>query len=279
MDTEFIADFTFAAQRIFGKNRGRAEKSFGQIRNFRSDDAIGIFVIAKRRAQEKNPDTMSDSKPIQFDDVYLNFSKHRGRLRLHTSGLGWKSSSATSSEPYTVPASDIRRAIWSHAARGYSLKIVLRNGNIINIDGFEESQADRVAASMKDHFNVTVEHREHSLKGWNWGKTKFEGHELLFQVSGRPAFEVPFSKVSNTNLVGKTEVAVEFFVPKEGDKKEWDQGDELVEMRFYVPGMKEREKDGSDAENNENDQGIEETSAANVSPLHMKLKARTSTRH
>jgi structure-specific recognition protein 1 len=209
---------------------------------------------------------MADSRPTQFDDVYLNLSKHRGRLRLHTAGLGWKSSSSAPAEPYTVPASDIRRAIWSHASRGYSLKIILRNSNSIIIDGFDESQQERVAASMKEHFNVTVENREHSLRGWNWGKAKFEGNELVFQVGTRPGFEVPLSKVSNTNLVGKTEVAVEFSVPKEGEKKDWEQGDELVEMRFYVPGMKEKDKDGSDVENAEEDEEEpeEEVTAASV---------------
>jgi structure-specific recognition protein 1 len=225
-----------------------------------------------RRQFLSSVEEMSDSKPTQFDNVFLNLSKHRGRLRLHTSGLGWKSS--VSNDPYTVPASDVRRAIWSSAARGFSLKIGLRNGNIITFDGFEESEADRVAASMKDHFNVTVEHRDHSLKGWNWGKAKFEGNELLFQVSGRPAFEVPFSKVSNTNLVGKTEVAIEFALPKEGDKKEFDSvGDELVEMRFYVPGMKEKEKEGSDAEADEDadaNEEVEETSAATVHPVFIR---------
>ena len=208
---------------------------------------------------------MSDSKPTQFDDVFLNLSKHKGRLRLHTSGLGWKSSAAAG-DPYTVPASDIRRAIWSHASRGYALKVILKNGSSITIDGFEEDQQERVAASMKEHFNVAVENREHSLKGWNWGKAKFEGNELVFQVGARPSFEVPLNKVSNANLVGKTEVAVEFALPKEGEKKDAMNGDELVEMRFYVPGMKEKETEGSDAENAENEDGEEEeTSAANVS--------------
>ena len=120
---------------------------------------------------------------------------------------------------------------------------------------------------MKEHFNVAVENREHSLRGWNWGKAKFEGNELVFQVGTRSGFEVPLSKVSNTNLVGKTEVAVEFSLPKEGEKKEWDQGDELVEMRFYVPGMKEKDKDGSDVENageDEEDEQSEEVTAASV---------------
>jgi structure-specific recognition protein 1 len=212
---------------------------------------------------------MSDSRPTQFDDVYLNLSKHRGRLRLHTSGLGWKSSSSTPSDPYTVPASDVRRAIWSHASRGYSLKIFLRNGNSITFDGFDESAQDRVMASMKEHFKVNVENREHSLRGWNWGKAKFDGNELVFQVGTRPGFEIPLSKVSNTNLVGKTEVAVEFSLPKDGEKKEYLQGDELVELRFYVPGMKEKDKDGSDAENedvvDDDEETHDEVTAASVS--------------
>ena len=217
---------------------------------------------------------MADHRPTQFDNVFLNLSKHRGRLRLHPSGLGWKSSSATPSDPFTVPASDIRRAVWTPAARGYALRIILRNGSSITLDGFEDNAQDKVFASMKEHFNITVENREHSLRGWNWGKARFEGNELAFQVGARNSFEIPLGKVSNTNLVGKTEVAVEFALPKEGEKKEFEQGDELVEIRFYVPGMKEKDKEGSQdgAEDEEEekdeveDEEKEEVTAASVQP-------------
>lgn len=215
---------------------------------------------------------MADNKPTQFDGVYLNLSKHQGRLRLHTSGLGWKSSHPTNaSDPYTVPASDIRRAIWSAASRDHALKIVLRNGSSVFLDGFPETAADKVAAAIKDHFGVAVENREHSLRGWNWGKAKFEGNELVFQVGSRAGFEVPLTRVSNTNLVGKNEVAVEFNTGKDGGGKDEVKGDELVEMRFYVPGMKEKEKgEGSDGEDGEKaddgeEEGGEEMTAANVS--------------
>jgi Structure-specific recognition protein (SSRP1) len=43
---------------------------------------------------------------------------------------------------------------------------------------------------------------------------------LVFQVGARAGFEVPLAKVSNTNLVGKTEVAVEFTLKKEKEGKE-----------------------------------------------------------
>ena len=220
---------------------------------------------------------MGDNKPTQFDGVYLNLSKHSGRLRLHTSGLGWKSShpsSTSSTDPYTVPASDIRRAVWSAASRGYALKIVLRNGSSVFIDGFPETAQEKVAAAIKEHFGVSVENREHSLRGWNWGKAKFEGNELVFQVGSRAGFEVPLTRVSNTNLVGKNEVAVEFNMGKDGAGGEKDEvrGDELVEMRFYVPGMKDKDKDASDVENgdDEGEEGEEETTAASVRPPTLK---------
>jgi FACT complex subunit SSRP1/POB3 len=78
---------------------------------------------------------------------------------------------------------------------------------------------------------------------------------------------VPLAKVSNTNLVGKNEVAVEFALPKDGEKAEREGGDELVEMRFYVPGMKEKDKEeerDSDAENVHDEDVGETTTAATV---------------
>ena len=94
------------------------------------------------------------------------------------------------------------------------------------------------------------------------------GMSLCFRWGSRAGFEVPLTKVSNTNLVGKNEVAVEFNTGKDGaGAKDEVKGDELVEMRFYVPGMKEKEKDASDAENGDDEdagEGEEETTAASV---------------
>jgi hypothetical protein len=41
---------------------------------------------------------------------------------------------------------------------------------------------------------------------------------------------------------------VEFALKKEREGKEWEQIDEFVEMRFYVPGFNEKDEDVSDAE-------------------------------
>ena len=84
----------------------------------------------------------------------------------------------------------------------------------------------------------------------------------------------------NTNLAGKNEVAVEFSLPANGKdtgtngdlggarargKKSGAGKDQLVEMRFYIPGTvakKEKEDEGDGKSGEEED--VEEQNAANL---------------
>ena len=114
------------------------------------------------------------------------------------------------------------------------------------------------------------------MKGWNWGKGEFGKEEFTFNVQNRPAFEIPYSKITNTNLAGKNEVAVELALPTDGgntgtnghaDGDYMDSGavDELVEMRFYVPGTTTKRGTGEDGEEVSVDgSDAEEQNAANT---------------
>lgn len=128
---------------------------------------------------------------------------------------------------------------------------------------------------FKNYYSITLEAKVHSMNGWNWGKTEFGRSELAFNVQNRPAFEVPYTKITNTNLAGKMEVAVEFTSQAGGKDTETnghltsleldDDCDELVEMRFYVPGTsakKEMNEDGDEMSVEGSD--AEEQNAANV---------------
>lgn len=134
------------------------------------------------------------------------------------------------------------------------------------------------------YYSQNLDRREHALKGWNWGKAEFSRAELLFNVENKPAFEIPFSEVTNSNLAGKNEVAVEFATADAAGvsmtngaenggkkkKKSFASVDQLVEMRFYVPGtVKKGEGDeaGSDVEEGE------EMSAASLFYDTLKEKA------
>ena len=109
---------------------------------------------------------------------------------------------------------------------------------------------ERLSKCLKLFFGLNLENKEHAIRGWNWGKADFAKGELSFNVQNRPAFEIPYSEISNTNLAGKNEVGVELALPGEGAEtgtenlagararghKAGGATDQLCEIRFYVPG-------------------------------------------
>ena len=140
---------------------------------------------------------------------------------------------------------------------------------------------ERASKAFKIWYGITLENKEHALRGWNWGKAEFGKSELAFNVQNRPAFEIPYSEISNTNLAGKNEVAVEFNLgtepaangvnghkggtTKNRGRKAAAGRDELVEMRFYIPGtVVKRERDGDENDSAEDEEEAEEQNAANL---------------
>ncbi|CAG8938272.1 unnamed protein product [Penicillium salamii] len=234
-----------------------------------------------------------------FDNIYLDLSKQPGKCKLADSGLGWRPSGG--GDTFTLDSSNIGAAHWSRAAKGFELKILSRNSGVIQLDGFDQEVCpverpaiidlftdqskdfERMSKAFKIWYGINVETREHALRGWNWGKTEFTKAELAFNVQNRPAFEVPYSEIANTNLAGRNEVAVEFALPtgdagegavkpgstKNRGRKAAAGPDELVEMRFYIPGTavkneKAEGAEGAEGEEEENDDDAEEQNAANL---------------
>jgi structure-specific recognition protein 1 len=80
--------------------------------------------------------------------------------------------------------------------------------------------------------------------------------------------------VANSNIAGRTEVSLEFANSASSSKKTKPLGDEMVEIRFYVPGTHTRTR-GSDAGSQKSDAESdgEETSAAQAFHDAIKEKA------
>jgi structure-specific recognition protein 1 len=227
-----------------------------------------------------------------FENIYLDLSKQPGRCRLAESGLGWKSSGGA--QPFTLDSSQLGAAQWSRASKGYEIKIITKDSAVLQLDGFDQEDFDRASKAFKIWYGINLETKEHALRGWNWGKAEFGRAELAFNVQNRPAFEIPYAEISNTNLAGKNEIAVEFNLdaePKEDGvnghrpatnknrgRKAAAPRDELVEMRFYIPGTLSKEevngeeeskkeangeKAGSGDEEEKGEEGEGEQNAAN----------------
>lgn len=175
-----------------------------------------------------------------FDRIYLNQSRFNGRFRIADSGLGWKASATGGSAshqvkaPFLLPGAELSTIQWSRGSRGYELKINTKNQGVVQLDGFSADDFNLVKNDFHRRFNIQVEHKEHSLRGWNWGKTDLARNEMVFALNGKPTFEIPYSRINNTNLTGKNEVGIEFNLQ---DENYQPAGDEMVEMRFYIPGM------------------------------------------
>lgn len=108
------------------------------------------------------------------------------------------------------------------------------------------------------------------------------GTDLAFTISDKTAFELPLRHVANSNIAGKTEVSLEFsnLTPAGGSKSgsAKQMGDELTEIRFFVPGTLTKLKgaSGSDAgsqKSDDEDDDEEEISAAQVFHDTIKEKA------
>ena len=165
-------------------------------------------------------------------------------------------------------------------ARNYQCRIKLSRRNSrgedrITFDGFPRDDFDRLAATIKDFYGKTLESREVSTRGWNWGSLDIQSDDVQFLVKDKLAFEVPLGHIANSNIAGKTEVSMEFVNPEQQQpstnsgaakdvKSRKHKGDQLVEIRFHVPGTIDK---GSDAGS-----GDEEQTAA--SAFHEQLKAK-----
>ncbi|TIA87480.1 hypothetical protein E3P99_03137 [Wallemia hederae] len=219
---------------------------------------------------------------VDFDKIYHNLDPVPGMLRLQEGGLGWKAQDRL----VTVSAQDISYMQWMRVARNFQLKIGLKSDREREVfDGLVRDDFERLSKTVKEYYGVTLETREISFRGWNWGRTEYRGSDLSFQVSGRTMFDIPVQKIANSNIASKTEVSLEFIDPTasaQGEPTDASQGssrkaDELVEMRFYIPNTdRSRQTIGDkedDEEKNENENNEDEQSAAQLFHDQIKDKA------
>lgn len=99
---------------------------------------------------------------------------------------------------------------------------------------------------------------------------------MAFLVAQKQSFLLPLASIANSNIASKTEVSLEIAPPAKGDGSKTAAGgkirpvDELVEMRFHVPGMTGIDSD--DESDDERADGEERVSKAQA--FHEMIKER-----
>ncbi|KIM63383.1 hypothetical protein SCLCIDRAFT_755964 [Scleroderma citrinum Foug A] len=208
----------------------------------------------------------------QFDKIYYGLSSEVGKFRVAGSGMAWKGEE--NEKVIALPAGDIKWAQWFRVARNFQLRVGLKDRRKETFDGFMREDHDRMANLLKQHFAVTLEVKDVTFKGWNWGVTDIQGQDLAFLVSNKTVFELPLSDVANSNIAGKTEVSLEF-APSggAGKKPSRNTADEMVEIRFHVPGTHTRARGSDEGSQKSDDEEGDEMSAAQAFHDAIKEKA------
>jgi structure-specific recognition protein 1 len=44
----------------------------------------------------------------------------------------------------------------------------------VTFDGFKRDDFDKVKRTLEEYFSIKLDHRDVSIKGWNWGKAAVE---------------------------------------------------------------------------------------------------------
>jgi structure-specific recognition protein 1 len=94
-------------------------------------------------------------------------------------------------------------------------------------------------------------------------------------ISDKTAFELPLNNVANSNIAGRTEVSLEFANLPGSSKGNKTAGDEMVEIRFHVPGSISKLK-GSDAGSQKSDDENDEEDISAAQAFHETIKERAN---
>ncbi|RXW17795.1 hypothetical protein EST38_g8054 [Candolleomyces aberdarensis] len=212
----------------------------------------------------------------QFDKIYYGLSSEVGKFRVASGGMGWKGTD--SGKVVTLEGSKVKWAQWLRVARHFQLRIGLADHTREKFDGFLREEHDKLAQLLKNHFGITLETQEVSFRGWNWGVADFRGEDLAFLITDKTAFELPLNNVANSNIAGRTEVSLEFANLPGSSKGSKTAGDEMVEIRFHVPGSVSKLK-GSDAGSQKSQKSDDENEEEDISAaqaFHETIKERAN---
>lgn len=165
---------------------------------------------------------------IEFNNVYR---EERGafsacRLTFRPQQIIFKN--IKTGKPMSVPADQIKSISWQRFAQNHGIRLLMKNGNLHRFDGLRVTDQDKIKQYVERNYQVELEAKDLSLKGFNWGSTHFEGEALSFNIDGSgTAFEIPLTAVSDCTST-KNEVILSFHHNDDATVG-------MTDMRLYMP--------------------------------------------
>jgi len=165
---------------------------------------------------------------IEFQNV---FREERGafsacRLTFRPQQIIFKN--IKTGKPMSVPVDQIKSISWQRFASNHGIRLLMQNGNLHRFDGLRPTEYDKIKQYVERNYQLNLETKDLSLKGFNWGSTQFEGEALSFNIDGSgTAFEIPLNAVSDCTS-SKNEVILSFHHNDDATVG-------MTDMRLYMP--------------------------------------------
>ncbi|KAL5722623.1 hypothetical protein ACHQM5_006124 [Ranunculus cassubicifolius] len=152
-----------------------------------------------------------------------------GRMRVHSGGIEWKRQGG---KEIKVHESDIVGLTWMKVTKSFQLGVQTKDGQLHKFTGFHDQDFSNLTNFLQGNFGRTLEVKELSVSGHNWGEVNMSGNVLSFLVGSKHAFDLCLADVSQAQLQGKEDVAFEFHAD---DTIGADEKDSLIELSFHIP--------------------------------------------
>jgi structure-specific recognition protein 1 len=170
---------------------------------------------------------------VQYNNISLSGKGNvSGVFKMNRDGIAWRSKGG---QTFSIIRADINTIQWARNSRQYQLRVSVKAGANYKYDGFNETDQRNLSQFIKENYSIDPKLMEISTKGLNAGSLKVEGRVLAFFVDDKRAFELPLNEVAQSSNPAKNEVQIEFH----HDDTAGDDAESLVEMRLYVPNIKE----------------------------------------
>ncbi|KHN38820.1 FACT complex subunit SSRP1 [Glycine soja] len=153
-----------------------------------------------------------------------------GQIKIYTGGIVWKRQGG--GKLIEVDKSDIMGVTWMKVPRSNQLGVQIKDGLYYKFTGFRDQDVVTLTNFFQNTCGISVEEKQLSVSGRNWGEVDLNGNMLAFMVGSKQAFEVSLADVSQTQLQGKNDVILEFHVD---DTTGANEKDSLMEISFHIP--------------------------------------------
>ncbi|KAB5516341.1 hypothetical protein DKX38_026989 [Salix brachista] len=132
-----------------------------------------------------------------------------GQLKISSGGILWKKQGG--GKAVEVDRTDIVGVTWMKVPRTNQLSVLIKGGPWYKFTGFRDQDLSSLTNFFQSH-GITLEEKQLSVSGRNWGEVDLNGNMLTFLVGSKQAFEVSLADVSQTQMQGKNDVILEFHV-------------------------------------------------------------------